>query len=251
MTRRPPIWLALLLAISLLVPFPVVLHAAVAHVQTIEYSDSGGDSTTTTTGSVITLTAGRLLVVTVVGWGTGPPVVTNIQLDGTTALTAAGGLGAVGDVWAYQRYLPNVPSGSHGVTVTYDMLASWDSIFLTEISGAATTSPLDGTCATASGNSATPASGNVSGVATSFYIGGFGIGNAGGVTAGSGKTIPTNGISSVATGAMEYVANPGSTPQNLDFSGVSSSAWVAVGCAYKIAAVGPVVGSLRLLGAGR
>jgi hypothetical protein len=51
---RPPVWLAFLLALSLLIPFPVVLHAAAAIVQSAQNESCGTPCTVTFGGNVTT-----------------------------------------------------------------------------------------------------------------------------------------------------------------------------------------------------
>jgi hypothetical protein len=72
-------------------------------------------------------------------------------------------------------------------------------------------------------------------------------------TAGTSKTIPTNGSTlSTMASAVEYYANPGSTPQNMNYTLGAGSQWGAIGCAFKIpGAGGSAARSLSLLGVGR
>src|SRR5262245_57846188 len=104
-----------LLALSLLVPWPVVLHAAVAHVQTTTTNDSAASSTTLVSSS-ITLTAGNLLIAGI-GNLSSAVAISTVRLDGSTNFTQGATQVSNNDrasVW----YLPNIPSGSHTVTVT-------------------------------------------------------------------------------------------------------------------------------------
>jgi hypothetical protein len=233
-----------------------VLHAAVAHVQTTLTTD-GSFGSPITTGS-ITLTATNLLVAHVMCWdgAAGCSDVASITLSGgggsfTFAKRQFDG-NSQGRV--EQWYLANVPAGAKTADMAWSGGGGYVAIYLTEASGIATTSPLDGTCVSASGNSTSPASGNVSGAASSFYMGGVAaVTESTSFTAGTSKTIPTNGSTlSTMASAVEYYANPGSTPQNMNYTLGAGSQWGAIGCAYKVpVAGGPAVGRLNLLGVGQ
>lgn len=233
--RRPPVWLTLLLALSLLMPWPAVLLAAVAHVATTEFDDGGASATTLVSGS-ISSTAGELLLMLVTGYTN---TTSSVGESGggtfTKHLEQQNGVGNSASCWS----LPNASGGSHTYTVTFGGADLYDSAWLMRVSGAATSSAYEaGTSAIDnSGASSTPASGTFTTAGTSFLVGvQFGGNNP--TTPGSGWTEPTNGESSLGNGSVEYKANPGTTSHTADFTTTGGGNWVAVGCGFTVAGAG-------------
>jgi hypothetical protein len=220
----------------------------VAHAETQVATDGGTPATSNTTPSM-TFSANETALGGLTCWDGGASCqsVTNVRLDNTTDLTLAATVESAGvnafKAWIY--YLPTSPSAaSHSLTVNWGGSNTYEGLYLTRVSGAQGT--LSGSCATATGTSAAPASGNVSGASTAFYYGVLAAAAGSGYTAGSGRTIPTNGTT--GTGAVEYVANPGATPQNMDFT-MTSADWAVVGCAFAVAS-SPAPCLMSLLGVG-
>lgn len=150
-------------------------------------------------------------------------------------------------------YLPNVASGSHSVTFNYPSSVAFKRWFVTRVAGAATSSPLDGAGANATGTSTSAASGTYTTVATSFIYGlvcaGSGVTT---YTVGSGWTQGQQGAASFI-GLAEWKANPGGTSHNADATLDISSTWGATGVAFLVAAAGGSSGcraALNLLGVG-
>jgi hypothetical protein len=160
--------------------------------------------------------------------------ITSIKLDGTTDFTQRAHVnqGAVSvALWS----LANVPSGSHTATVTFASANTYEVLFLTEISGASTGAFFDACAAGGSGTGTAGSAGNIAGASSSFYYGVLVAANSTAITQGSGWTIPTNGNDDPFDGAVEYKANPGSTPQNPDFTWTSSVQYAVAGCSFSVA----------------
>ena len=223
--------LAGLIACLLLCSMPA--WAAVAHVQTSVTKEGSGDNNLTT--AAMTVTAGSLLIVSANTWtGAGEFAVSSVQLDGATDFThdqtAASDAYSRVELWS----LANVAGGSHTVTVTWAGGAPYKTVYLTEVSGAATSLPQDGAGATATGSGTSPSTGPFSATGTSFWIVAVGLGGTT-FTAGAGWTIPTNGSETDNLGtAIEYQANPGTSPLTGDFT-TATGAWGIIGMAYKVA----------------
>lgn len=248
--RKPPALLAFLLALSLFVPFVAVLQAAVAHVATTEFNDGAASSTTLVSGS-ITTSAGELLVLLVVS---ASQTTSTVGESGGGTFTKRGelqnGASASAAIWS----LPNASGGSHTYTVTFAGASAYDSAWLMRVSGAATSAELDGSCATATGSSTTPASGSFTTAGTSFLAGveSSNDTSSAATTPGSGWTQPTNYASGVNIGSVDYKANPGGTSHTADFTTDTAGDWAAVGCGFKVAgaAGGTRPCLLSLLGVG-
>jgi hypothetical protein len=222
--------MALLLALSILFPFPVVLLAAVAHAETTQAYDGGAGATSNTTAAQ-TFGSNELALGFLTCWdgGASCQTVTNVRLDNTTDLTQAATVSNGAAFLARMYYLPSYPSAaSHSLTVNFGGSNTFESLYLIRVTGANVS--LDGTCSTNSGNAGTPTAGNVSGAATSFYLGGIADSTAA-PAAGSGWTQPTNGSTSISQ--VQYKANPGATPQNPTWM-TASGDWAAIGCAFPI-----------------
>jgi len=219
---------------------------AVAHVQTVSAND--GDGGTTATGPSITTTAGNLLIGVLYGFdpGAGNPTCSAASWNSVAGTQAITKQAASTDSRIYIFYWENVAAFTGAATFTVSANAGW-SIFLTEVSGAATSSSLDGAGASAASTSTTPASGNFTAAASdSWWHAAFGAEiSTGSITVGSGWTIPTNGTLQTTSGTgspreagVEYRANPGSTgPFTGDFT-ISSAAWAAAVVVFKVASGG-------------
>lgn len=209
-------------------------EAAVAHVQTVNAQDSNS-GTTLATGS-FTTGAAALLIAAVAYYDN--PAITSVQLDGSTtfALNVAKVSATDGAIHGAIYSLPNVSAGSHTVTVTWASATLYKDLFVTEVSGAATTAELDGAGASNSGTSAACSSGSYAATVTSFWHGLAVAPNSVTFTAGGGGwAIPTNGtLLAGASSAVEYLANPGSSPQTAAMT-ITNKAWVCIGVAYKVA----------------
>jgi hypothetical protein len=242
--------LAFLLALSLLIPWPVVLLAAVAHLQTITGNNSTG--TTSDTSASLTASAGDLWIASECYFDTAAP--SSVQLDGSTAFTQARSDLPGGSFRMAIYYLENVSSGSHTVTFNYPSSVAFKRWFVTRVSGAATSASLDGAGAHATGTSTSAASGTFTTIGTSFI---YGLACTGGGfpltwTAGSGWTEGTQGPGSFG-GIAEYKANPGTTSHDATATLDSSQTWGASGVAFKIftaSASGGCRAALSLLGVG-
>lgn len=221
-------WVVVLVCLALLYWQPLAL-AAVAHVQTTKTTDNVA-STTTTSGS-ITLTAGNLLAACIPYLPPGSETISSVQLDGSTSFTSVLSIKLDTTSGAAVYYLANVAGGSHTVTVTYSGAVTYDTIYLTEISGAKRTSPVDGAGASATGGSTTPASGNYTTLGSSFAYGCIYDVNTTTFTAGSGWTSPSSDLTGTPGSGVEYKAAPGTTTQNADATG-DNVAWAAVGVAF-------------------
>jgi hypothetical protein len=231
---------------------------AVAHVQTTETKFNSSLSTVTT--SAVSYTGGNLLICTICGFHSGATVqnVSTVKLNGTTAFSSRGDTGVFtsgsSNIRIQTYYLENVAGGSSTVTVTWAGAVDVATVYVTEVSGAATSSSTDGVGASASGTSTTPASGAFSASSsTDFWIGavcGPFPANPATMTAGAGWTIPaggkeTNG-SSFLVSSVEYMANPGATSENAQWT-TDSGFWVASVYPFKAAgaAAGPTFPQLE------
>jgi hypothetical protein len=238
---------------------------AVAHVQTTKTVDNSG-GTSITSGSM-TLTAGNLALFAALefgAFGSALPVPTSAKLDNTTAftqdLTFEANTSSNFRMRVTLYSMPNVSGGSHSVTVAHSgNIPSNVLYFFMEVSGALTTAAVDGTGASASGVSTAAASGSASSTnSDDFWIAATTslAANPATFAAGSGWTIPTNGTetnsSSNLCGGVEYMANPGATSENGQFT-LKSGDWVCGAIAYKAAAGGGATAApnfITLLGAG-
>ena len=228
-------------------------EAVVAHVQTVQ----GGSSslgTTVSTGSFST-TAGNLLICAVVGFLSGNPsdistVATSTPQSLSLARRATKAENQGNEIW----YVANLSGGSITVTATYASSLTFKSILCTEVSGAATSSPLDGAGVDANGNSTSCSTGSYSATSTSFWFASCAASSSGSFSVGGSWTIPTNGSTTGdEPGAVAYYANPGSGSQTATFT-IGSSGWIANGVAFLVAGAGgagPPLGTLSLLGVGR
>lgn len=224
---------------------------AVAHVQTAKSTYHANETTQTT--ATITFTAGGLAIVTVLGYESGGVTVapTSVKLDGTTdfSLVLDSGEYASGadhlriTVWC----LENISAGSHSATVVFAHVFV-STLFITEASGCASSAAADGAGASASGSSSTPASGSyVASASNDFWLAavtGPAWTSPATFTAGTGWTIPTPTSGSEETdsnfwlcGAVEYIANPGTTTENGDWTTQSGFNLAAV-VAFKAAGGG-------------
>lgn len=211
--------------------------AAVAHVQTIN-AQGFGSSATLTSGSLTTGAAS--LLIAGVGWYDNRAI-TSVMLDGVTAFTfdlykqRTGDSATRGAVYS----LANVSAGSHTVTVTWEAETLYKNLYVTEVSGALTADPLDGAGATMEGDDTACSSGSYGATGTSFWFGLAVIPSNATFTAGAGGwAIPSDGSSGSSFAAVEYKANPGSSPQTANWTN-DSHGWVCMGAAYKIAAAPP------------
>jgi hypothetical protein len=196
--------------------------------------------------------------------GSGDPRVTSVALDLTGTAFAEGHAHQQSpdtDHNVYQWYLAGVSSGSHQVRVVKTATAPNAGVIVSVFSGGATSSPLDGTGASANGTSTTPASGTLASqtqsdslvVATLLTESTSASAT---VTQGTNYTIPTNGSRTDGSGGIpvcgqEYRLNPGGTSNNPGFTS-DNVGWAEIGNAYKIAGgAAPVRSSLTLVGVGK
>lgn len=220
---------------------------AVAHVQTIQYTEQGGADGVMTTGS-ITVSANALLIVGLATFdaGSGNTSAASVTLNGVTPFTEDRTDVATADtdhgisIWS----LAGASAGTHTVTVTMASGgAHFDTtIYVTEVSGALTSAGyLDGAGASATGSSTTPASGSMTGTATDFFYALALSESVTGTPASSWGTIPANGSMTTAShlrSAIAYLENPGSASQNGAFTGFTSAPWACAIVAYKVGAGG-------------
>lgn len=216
---------------------------AVAHVQTLSAADT--DLGTTATGPSITTTAGNLLIATLFGFdpGSGNPTCSASSWNSTAGTQAITRQNGTTDSRVYVFYWMNIGGATSAPTFTVSASSRWI-VIVTEVSGAATASALDGAGASATGSGTSAASGNFTGsVSDGFVYGAFGSEIATGTITSAGWTIPANGTLQSSGGAnleagVEYKANPGSAgPHNTDFA-ISSSAWAAAVVIFKAASGG-------------
>lgn len=226
-----------------------------------------GTSPQTVTG--LTTSSGSLILVVVMGFGTGAAVnaPTSVKLDNTTTMTADVTSGDINTSSNFHMRvsiysLPNVASGAHTATVVWPATIPTNTLyFFVEVSGAATASVVDGTGASGSGVGTAAATGAASSTnGDDFWIAATTslAANPATFTAGAGWTIPTGGTETNSAanlcGGMEYIANPGATSENGQFT-LKTGDWVASVIAYKAAAGGGTRGlfmtpSLSGLGGG-
>jgi hypothetical protein len=221
--------------------------AAVVHVQTINASDFSS-GTTLTSGS-FTTSAGDLLIAAIAYYDA--QTITSVKLDDAIdfTLNISQTHGSDNAIRGHIYSVPNVSSGSHTVTVTWSSAALFKMLFVTEVSGAATTTPVDGAGVSDYGNGTSCSSGSYVAAGTSFWYGFAVAPNAGSFTAGTGWTIPTNGSDGSLFAAVEYKANPGSSPQTADMT-IGSTNWICLGIAYAVPTVGTGHRHRLLLGIG-
>lgn len=221
---------------------------AVAHVQTLSANQNGAAATTMVSPS-ITITGGSLVLVGLVAFdpGTGSPNASSVVFNsGAQAFTRAIGPRNSNDtdhsveIW----YLQNATGGTATVTATWP-IAQVGQIYVTEVSGAATASVVDGAGASAAGSSTAAATGSYSTTNSDDFWYAVVVSEvvaAGVVTAGSGWTIPANGSQTTTggnnvVGGVEYKANPATTSGNGQFT-VASGGWGVAGIAFKAASGG-------------
>src|SRR6185437_3856180 len=179
-----------------------------AFVQNVQTEGSG----TSFTSSSMTVSSGDLLVaeVSLLNFSSAPDV-SSIKLDGSTAFTVGKDVAMGSQYRVFLAYLPSVSAGSHTVTVTANGTMSNAVLYVSEFSGVAASSPIDGSGASASGYGTTPASGTFTTTTNndlwvSAYVGGTGGTT---TTAESEWTLPANGSatgsgSSNPASAIEY-----------------------------------------------
>jgi hypothetical protein len=247
-TRLFVIVLALLWALS------SPLEAAVAHVATIKVNDTTPGTTWTTT--TVTPSTGELLIVGLVAYRSGGTFTVTATWNGNAltedkTITSTNGA----DVFRASIFsLPNVTSATAGVAFTFSAATDFKTAFVMRVSGAATSSITDGTGGSATGSSTTPATGAMTSTnSDDFWVsvmGNIDGSNPSTVTAGAGWTIPTNGSetngASEVVGGIEYIANPGATSKNGQWT-ITSSQWNVVGMAYKASAGGGATATPRQL----
>lgn len=247
MKRLLVAFVVIAIAARIWLPWPVVLHAAVAHVQTTMTSHN--ISATPQTTSSITLTAANNLLLGTAGFNSSGRTITSVKLDATTDFTQSVFLDNGTDtcsIW----YLLNIPSGSHTVDVNWSSAISFATEFLTEFSGGATSSATDGT-SSAMGASTSAAPGNYGATGTDFFYQMEASVGSTSASVDSSFTIPTNGTEFTNVGtAVAYRANPGSAPQNATFT-IDVARFSACGAAFKVAAAVGGNSGLTLLGVGR
>lgn len=234
---------------------------AVAHVQTIK-THSNSVSPTYDSGN-ITVSAGNLLLCAVIARNSSvAPSISSVQLNGSTAFTqdANQSDGGFFDDTVYLYRLENVSAGTHFVRVTFAAQQAGCCVYVTEVSGAATSSALDATSIGTNGSGTAVATGNRTVTASDDFF--YAVtttrstANPATITGAGSFTIPTNGseLNGAANfpTAVGYRANPGTTTLNGQFT-IDSSNWVAAAAAYKAAAGGgggATVSKLAALGVG-
>lgn len=238
---------------------------AVAHVQTLK-AHFHGSELTPATASMTFAAGGPLAIVTVLTYDTTTTVApSSVKLDATTSFAKALDSGDFASGSDHVRitiwYLENIASGAHTATATYASVFV-STLFITEVSGAATSSAADGAGTFASGSTTTPASGSFtaantddfwwSAVTSAVWV------NPATFTAGTGWTIPTPTSGSEETdssqwlcGAVEYIQNPGTASENGQWT-TKSGLNIATVSAFKVAGGGGgvVVKKLAALGVG-
>jgi hypothetical protein len=226
-------WVAFIVATCLVIT-AIPLFAVVAHVATYNDQFSGFTSSQTTTSQ--SFTGGNAVIITILTYaGGGADTANSVKLDNTTAFTSAIAVQFFATTGMSIWILPNISGGSHSTTITWPSGATYFSIYTTEASGITNSSPVDGAGASAQGSGTTPSCGSYAGTGTDFW---WAFSNAfPPVTAGGTWTVPTNGSESFLGSAVEYKANPGSTPQSGDFNAASGT-WASICTAFKVAAAG-------------
>lgn len=238
-----------------LIPLPdgsgwtrVPLEAAIAHVQTASDAPGTVSSDTLVYGSNVT--AGSLLVGVFRCGSAGDPITVEDDLNG--AWTQAGKHTQTNDGNAviYIFYRANSAAGACTVTATLTASAIFRWI-ISEFSGAATSSPLDGATVSAEGDSTDLASGakTPSADGALFICGGANTGGAT-YTAGTDFTIPTNGVQAPGAGSqrvvLEYFIQSTAASHDGTITQSVSQGWAAILAVFKAPAAGgaasPVIG---------
>jgi hypothetical protein len=226
-------WIAFIVATCLVIT-AIPLFAVVAHVAT--YNDQFTGFTTSQTTTTQSFTGGNTVIITVITYsGGGADTPNSVKLDNTTSFTSAITNQFFASIGMSIWILPNISGGMHSTTLTWPTGAAYFSIYTTEASGITNSSPVDGAGASNNGNSTTPSCGSYAGTGTDFW---WALAQAfTPITAGGTWTIPTNGTESFLGTAVEYKANPGSTPQSGDFNSATGQ-WAVICTAFKVAAAG-------------
>ena len=248
--------------------------------QTIKKSASAVSSLTT---NAIVVSQGSSLILSIGGFASGSvvPAIVSVKLDGVTDFTIDRDVEANVRAPSYHlrntvASLPGVAAGSHTVTVTYAAVVSNVTTFLTEVAGIATVAPRDGPGSSATGTTATPASGVNTPVDLVRLLARVAvrIGCRSAADPVGGQRLDDSGQrqgrkqSQNLGGSVEYITAPGSTSENANWVVTDSTlGWVANAVAYKVAAAvtydvklrhgagavdrvhGPVAGQLRSRGA--
>lgn len=222
----------------------------VAHVQTTKTVNNAG--TSPQVSGAMTTSAGGLLLFGIMAFNTGTavPVPTSVKLDNTTAMgtgdvTLTANTSSNFNLRSSIYSLPNVAAGSHSVTVVWPAGIPTNCLyFFTEVSGAATSSQVDGVGHGGSGVGTAASSGTFTTTnATDFWyaITSSLAANPATFSAGASFTIPTNGSETNSAGnlcgACEFWANPGATSGAGTFT-LKTGDWVAVAIGYNAAAGG-------------
>lgn len=232
---------------------------AVAHVETVKTNDNDGGSTATL--GPITVASGSLLLIGWISFSSGAPrTVVSATLSGGGGQTFTNDKHFAGASQAATILsLANVAAGTYTVALVLSGNFAAGTGWLTEVSGAALSSQQDTAGEDAAGTSANAATGTyASGATDSFWyccVGSDSGTNPTTITAVSPWTIPTNGseVNGAVNnaGGVEYIANPGTSSFNGQMT-ITSTAWAAVGMAYKAAgtavAIAPGVGSVPMTG---
>lgn len=215
-----------------------------AHVATTKGSNNTPGTSFNTAS--ITPSTGELLLLGLISYRTGGDFTTNSVSWNSTALaqdktiTFNNGVDRVHvELWS----LPNLTGAASTGTVNYSASVDFKTYFWMRVSGAATASITDSAGGSASGTGTAVATGSFSSVASDDFwvcvMGCTASANPSTVTAAAAWTIDTtngrelNGATNMV-GGMEYIANPGVTSENGQFT-ITSSNWAAVGMAYKAA----------------
>jgi large repetitive protein len=212
---------------------PVLPQGSIALVQQ-------GSATTTGAGTLsvalpAAVTAGNAIVVSASGWGSVPaaaPVTDNLGNVYTIAGTQQTTSGAS---WTALYYAANAKAGV--TTVTFATAASSQiSMVAAEFSNVAAVTPLDAAIG-ATGNSAAPASGNMTATALGDLIIGSGTHDvATTTTAGAGFTMVAIATESAANNqphAMEYQIGLATTPVSAGFTIAAGAPWAQCGALLK------------------
>ena len=196
--------------------------------------NTGGIGATGTGGNLSfspgwTANVGDVIVVAVVSFDV---YLTGGVSDGVNTWHQAGKMSSVAaftELW----YTVVTAGGSLTITATGQ---AFSAMSVAELSSGGTNA-LDHTAVTNSGNSNALSTGNVAGTAGDLWVGGFGVGSAGGGTiSASGaftlgyvnQYVPSNHLGI----ALNYLLNGSSTPQNAAVSMVTGEPWAAIGAAF-------------------
>lgn len=213
---------------------------AVAHVQTLNANDNDGG--TTATGPSITTTAGNLLAAVLYGFdaGAGNPTCSASSFNSVAGTQDITRQQAGTDSRIYIFHWENIGGVTAAPTFTVSSGAGWWVVVM-EISGAATSSAIDGAGSSATATSTAPAPGVFTAAATTgFTLSAFGAEIAtGSITGLSAPWVtPTNGTGQAngrEFGVQYQLASPAAVNGTWT---ITSAPWAAAQVVYKVAAGG-------------